>query len=126
MKPLKKILHIDDDTVMRMMVKKALERSNNGFEVISSSTPEEFLKYLPTFNPDLLIIDVAMPILSGPLLLEKVRGLGNMTPAIFVTGHESINFQNREKIEPIIGIIHKPFSPNILGESLVSLWMGQS
>jgi len=125
MKPLKKILHIDDDTVMRMMVKKTLERSGQNFEVVTSTTPEEFLDYLPVFCPDLLIIDVAMPILSGPLLLEKVRSLKNQTPAIFMTGHETIDFKNREKLEPIIGVIHKPFSPNVLGENLITLWMAQ-
>jgi two-component system OmpR family response regulator len=126
MKPLKKILHIDDDTVMRMMVKKALERNEQNFEVVTCANPEEFLNYLPDFGPDLLIIDVAMPILSGPLLLEKIRGLGNMTPAIFMTGHESLDFKNRDKLDPIIGVIHKPFSPNLLGENLVTLWMAQS
>ena len=125
MKPLIKILHIDDDTVMRMMVKKALERSGQNFEVITSATPEEFLDYLPVFCPDLLIIDVAMPILSGPLLLERVRSLKNQTPAIFMTGHETIDFKDREKLEPIIGVIHKPFSPNVLGENLITLWMAQ-
>jgi FixJ family two-component response regulator len=93
--------------------------------VTTSATPEEFLDYLPVFCPDLLIIDVAMPILSGPLLLEKVRSLKNQTPAIFMTGHETIDFKNREKLEPIIGVIHKPFSPNVLGENLITLWMAQ-
>jgi FixJ family two-component response regulator len=110
---------------MRMMVKKALERSGQNFEVITCATPEEFLATLLGFSPDLLIIDVAMPILSGPLLLEKVRSLKNQTPAIFMTGHETIDFKNREKLEPIIGVIHKPFSPNVLGENLITLWMAQ-
>jgi DNA-binding NtrC family response regulator len=119
---LKKLLHIDDDTVMRMMVKKTLERSHYNFEVMTCAAPEEFMSQLDIFHPDLLIIDVAMPIISGPLLLEKIRNHGQMTPAIFMTGHENLELVNRGKLEPIIGIIHKPFSPNSLGENLVSLW----
>lgn len=126
MRPLKKILHIDDDAVMRMVVQKSLERSGQNFEVINCVTVEDFMGNLSSFNPDLLIIDVVMPIIDGPLLLERVRRLGNRTPAIFMTGQESIEFSDREKLEPIIGVIHKPFSPTTLGEDLLNLWKNKT
>lgn len=126
MRPLKKILHIDDDAVMRMMVQKSLERSSQDFEVVNCITVEDFMEKLSSFNPDLLIIDVVMPIIDGPILLERVRRLGNRTPAIFMTGQENIEFKGREKLEPIIGIIHKPFSPSLLGEDLINLWKNKA
>ncbi len=122
MRELKKILHIDDDAVMRMMVQKSLERSNKGFTTISCITVEDFMKNLEDFVPDILIIDVVMPTLDGPTLLERVRRIGNRTPAVFMTGQENIDFINREKLEPILGIIHKPFSPALLGDDLLNLW----
>lgn len=122
MTQLKKILHIDDDSMMRMMVQKSIERSQKGFEIISCTTASEFLENLSIFTPDLLIIDIAMPVVDGPTLLEKARETGNTTPAIFMTGHENPDLKNREKLDPIIGILQKPFSPISLGDDLLKLW----
>ena len=122
MPPLVKILHIDDDAVMRLMIKKSLERSAHKFDIVSCGTAAEFIDLLPTFNPDLLIIDVVMPILDGPALLANVRRLPNKIPAIFVTGQEYVEFDNQEGLEPVIGLVHKPFSPLALGDDLVALW----
>lgn len=126
MKQLKKILHIDDDAMMRMMVEKSIERSHKGFELISCVTPSEFIEKLSILTPDLLIIDIAMPVLDGPSLLRKIRALPNTTPAIFMTGHENPEFQNREELEPLVGILHKPFSPLSLGDDLLKLWASYS
>lgn len=122
MKSLTKILHIDDDMVMRMMVKKALERSQKGFDIISCGTPIEFLDHLSHFEPDLLIIDVHMPLMNGPDLLRKIRDTSLSYPALFMTGEETTDFVDREKLDPIIGVIQKPFSPLTLGDDLLNLW----
>lgn len=119
---LQKILHVDDDAVMRMMVKKALERAQKGFDVVSCASVHEFLDKIAPFSPDLLIIDVVMPVMTGPILLDKVRSLSIQTPAVFMTGQDVIEIQNREKLEPILGIIQKPFSPIALGNDLINLW----
>lgn len=120
--PLSKILHIDDDTVMRMMVVKALERSQKGFQIKSCVTVSEFLEAVPTFQPDLLVVDVLMPILNGPTLISRLRSQAIMTPVVFMTGQDDPVFENRDQLEPIIGIIRKPFSPLQLGDDLISLW----
>ena len=119
---LKKILHVDDDNVMRMMVKKALERSGKGFDIISCSSATEFLQKITEHSPDLLLIDVIMPDMRGPTLLERIREKAIMVPAIFMTGKDDLEIQNRAKLEPIIGIIPKPFSAITLGDDLISLW----
>ena len=122
MKQLKKILHIDDDTMMQMMVKKSIERSNKGFEIVCCTTATQFIEHLSTFDPDLLIIDISMPVIDGPHLLEKIRSISNLTPAIFMTGHEMIELRDSGRLEPIIGTIYKPFSPLTLGDDLLKLW----
>jgi two-component system OmpR family response regulator len=122
MKKLTKILHIDDDEIMRMMLKKAIERNNQGFEIVSCATATEFIGNLAIFQPDLLIIDVVMPVLDGPSLLAKIRAMPDTTPAIFITGHENLELNNKESLEPILGIIHKPFSPMKICDDLLNMW----
>ena len=123
MRELKKILYIDDDTVMRMMVQKSLERTHKDFIITCCAQPSEFIDLCTSFKPDLLIIDVVMPTLKGPELLSRLRRLGIRIPAIFITGQEMIDFENREVLEPILGIIQKPFSPSALGKNLTDLWL---
>lgn len=121
-RPLTKILHIDDDAVMRMMVGKALERSQKGFQIKSCITGTEFLETVTDFQPDLLVVDVLMPIMNGPTLIAELRKRANLTPVVFMTGQDDPVFENRAQLEPIIGIIRKPFSPLQLGDDLISLW----
>lgn len=122
MTPLHKILHIDDDAIMRTMVKKSLERSQKNFEIISCGTPSEFIAHIPSFLPDLLMIDVHMPLMKGPDLLLKIRESYPHIPALFMTGDETPSFANREKMDPMIGVLQKPFSPLTLGEDILHLW----
>lgn len=119
---LKKILHIDDDSVMRLMVAKSLERCKHDFETISVATAEEFFVHLSVFQPDLLLLDMTMPIITGPEILTQIRRNGNKTPAIFMTGNEGLIIENKNALEPILGIIQKPFSPTHLGDDLMALW----
>ncbi|OIN85769.1 MAG: hypothetical protein AUJ12_08170 [Alphaproteobacteria bacterium CG1_02_46_17] len=120
-----KILHVDDDHVMRLMTKTALSRSSIGFSVESCASAKEALEKIPSFSPDILLIDMVMPIMDGIVLLQTIRNKEwdfQKIPAVFVTGKEMGVVDEREKLEPILGIILKPFSPTLLGEDLLNLW----
>lgn len=126
MASLKKILHVDDDHVMRLMTRTALLRSSLGFEVESCASAKEALEKISSFAPDLLLVDMVMPIMDGPSFVRAVRQLEqsplNLTPAIFITGKDEIHFEDRDMIEPILGVLHKPFSATQLGNDLMMLW----
>ncbi len=120
-----KILHVDDDHVMRLMTKTALSRSSIDFSVESCASAKEALEKIPSFSPDILLIDMVMPIMDGIMLLQTVRNKEwrfQKIPAVFITGKEMGIIDEREKLEPILGIILKPFSPTLLGEDLLNLW----
>lgn len=124
-KPLTKILHVDDDPVMRLMTKKALDRSHHSYTVLSCSSGQEFLKEISSFEPDLLLVDMVMPIMDGETLIEKLRLMnvtGSNTPVIYITGRPDVTFRNRPGLEPIIGIIQKPFAAATIGEDILNLW----
>ena len=125
MPSLKKILHVDDDHVMRMMTRTALVRSGLGFEVESCSSAREGLDKISAFAPDLLLVDMIMPIMDGPSFVRSVRQSGqayNQTPVVFITGKDEIDFGDRNALDPILGILRKPFSASQLGNDLVTLW----
>lgn len=124
-KPLTKILHVDDDSVMRLMTKKALERSEHPYTVLSCATGQEFLKEIVFFEPDLLLVDMVMPIMDGETVIEKLRSMDvgpRNKPVIYITGRPDVTFRNRSALEPIIGIIQKPFAAATLGQDILNIW----
>lgn len=65
---MKTILVVDDDGDLRKMLTIALERA--GYEVVSLCNGREAFNYLKTAKqPDVMLLDATMPVMSGPDLL---------------------------------------------------------
>ena len=60
---IKKIVVVDDDRTVTVLVKKYLEKS--GYEVTAVNEASEGLELAMTRKPDLIILDVMMPIING-------------------------------------------------------------
>lgn len=121
-----KILHVDDDHPLRLMTKTALARSGKNFQIESCASAHDALLKLEDFQPNLLLVDLLMPIMDGPSFVAKAHGLNDAfrhLPVVFITGKDDLTFENRSVLEPIIGIIRKPFSPMTLADDLERLWM---
>lgn len=68
----KKILIIDDDNFLLDMY--ALKFSKSNFDVITASGPEAALEKLKSgFTPDLILLDIVMPVMDGFELMEKMK-----------------------------------------------------
>ncbi len=67
----KRILLIDDDNILRKIVIHHLKK--HGFEVKEAANGKEGLEKLKEFQPDLVILDALMPIMSGYDFLKIVR-----------------------------------------------------
>lgn len=116
----RKILLVDDEPHIRQVCQIALE---DCFAVMCGSSGLECLAMAETFNPDLILLDVRMPKMSGKETLERLKK-NNATrdiPVIFLTA----SIQNHEVHEyrkmDVIGIIEKPFDPLKLGEAIMSI-----
>gem|GEM_PF-5465385 len=64
------ILVVDDDVHTLRLLHRAL--SGMGFDILTASDGREALDKVHRFNPQLVILDVLMPILSGPELIERL------------------------------------------------------
>ncbi len=67
----KKIMIVDDEESLSELVKAILERE--GFDVIIANSGVECLEKLKTVQPDLILMDMMMPIMSGRETTEKIR-----------------------------------------------------
>src|SRR6058998_1694368 len=68
---MKKILVADDNAVSRELIREVLEADN--YQVIEASDGREALDKLREQQPDLVLLDIQMPILDGHALIRELR-----------------------------------------------------
>lgn len=120
------LLHVEDDMDIQEITKLSLDL-NNWFEMVQCSGGEEALSIAANYRPDVLLLDVMMPFMSGEVLLEKLRQLNGYAdiPVIFMTARA----QEAEKDVLIAAgaakVIVKPFDPMTLGDQIIEVLEGQ-
>jgi DNA-binding response OmpR family regulator len=80
-----KILLVDDDEGIQLLYREELEE--DGYEVHSALTGEDALQKLMIVSPDLVILDIKMPGMSGIEVLRQIKGKNPKMPVIFNTGY---------------------------------------
>lgn len=82
-----RILVVDDEESLRDLVTTALEFV--GHEVATAADGLEALAAVPTFVPDLIVLDVNMPHLDGLEVCRRLRADGDATPIVFLTARDA-------------------------------------
>ena len=77
-----KILVIDDDPIIRLFLKKALQK--DGYEIVLASDGQEGLEKIQTTHPDLIICDWMMPIVDGLEVCRQVKGNPSLSTTFFI------------------------------------------
>ena len=82
--PAGRILVADDEAEVLDLLRQVLV--HRGYEVATASTGEEALEKMPVFGPEVLVVDMAMPGLSGVEVLAALRRQGIGIPVIAMSG----------------------------------------
>src|SRR5438034_11796986 len=104
-----RILVVDDE----IEILRALQRSliAHGFDVFTASTGEEALEAIAHYRPDLMLLDLGLPGMSGLEVCERVRSQSNL-PIIVL----SVKDTERDKVLAldlgVDGDVAKPFGMN--------------
>ncbi|MFQ6552657.1 response regulator [Aestuariibius insulae] len=114
-----KVLHVDDENDIREIVALALEMDGD-WEVATATSGAEALDLMASDRPEIILLDVMMPSMSGPELKKQMdcdpdlRGI----PVIFMTA--AAQEQTRAELLALnaLGVIEKPFDPMALGANL--------
>lgn len=104
----KKILIIEDEPGIQLSLKDEFE--SEGFSIIQAVNGEEGLAQARDQVPDLIILDVMMPLLNGYEVCKQLRKEGNKTPVLMLTVKD-------KEIDKVLGLelgaddyVTKPFS----------------
>jgi two-component system response regulator VicR len=117
--PKKRIVCIEDEAEMIELVRLILAR--RGFEVIGAMSGEAGLRAIADIQPDLVLLDLMMPEMSGWDVYQKMKADEHMRdiPVIVITA-------KAQNIDKVLGIhiakvqdyITKPFGPSDLLQSI--------
>ncbi|SDX26254.1 response regulator [Litoreibacter albidus] len=113
------VLHVDDDDDIREITLLALE-AVGGMTVVQASSGAAALVSVENLQPDVLLLDVMMPEMSGVELLSQLRNIPKLqeTPCIFMTARVQANEISGLKEHGAVDVIEKPFDPMTLADRI--------
>jgi two-component system, response regulator, stage 0 sporulation protein F len=82
---MKKILIVDDEESIRFLYKEELEEE--GYIVECAKNGEEALEKLVVFKPDLISLDIKMPVMDGIEALKRIREKERHLPIILCSAY---------------------------------------
>ena len=121
------ILYVDDDADIRTIVRMSLGL-DPAIDVRIAASGQEGLDMLAAGpRPDVVILDVMMPGLDGPQVLDRMRGdpATADVPVIFMTAKGRQADVDSYTARGAIGVILKPFDPIHLAADVRALIGGQ-
>lgn len=113
----KKIMIVDDSSLIRKMLRQLLEK-NNYAVVAEAVNGQEAVEMYPSVMPDLITLDITMPVLDGVDALKKIKEIDKDAKAIMVTAAG----QQDRVVDAIksgaAAFVTKPFDENDLIKNL--------
>ncbi|HPN73937.1 MAG TPA: response regulator [Candidatus Marinimicrobia bacterium] len=113
-----KILIVDDEQNVCEFLGEFLQ--DKGYLVIKARSGSKALRYLEKNNPDLVLLDILMPGMSGLEVLKRIRKLYPDLPVIILTG-----VKDKRVVDDIINVgpvdfIPKPIDLDVLEKCISS------
>ena len=107
-----KILLVDDEAIIRDNLGALLER--NGFLVTTAANGSDALIKLETSRPQVVVLDVMMPQMSGREVLRQIREANDWTPVILLTQIGDADERAMALEEGADDYLNKPFNTHEL------------
>ena len=89
-----KILIVDDHIAIRSHLQKCLEK--HGYEAVTAANGEIALKKAAEIGPDLILMDIKMPVMDGLEALRQLKAGENTAgiPVVMLTGMDELEDEN--------------------------------
>src|SRR5262252_4804851 len=105
------VLLVEDERKLRELVRSYLERA--GFTVLSTSSGAEAISLATSASPDLVVLDLGLPDISGETVASELRATGP-TPILMLTARAAEEDRIRGLELGADDYVTKPFSPREL------------
>ena len=113
---MKRILIVEDDRDLRFVIRMILERG--GYEVAEARNGSAAVEAIGADPPDLIIADLAMPVMSGVELVDQLRANPATVsiPIVLLSGGQ-VDSATSQRVDAVVA---KPFEPDHLAACIES------
>lgn len=118
------VLVVDDEPNIVLSLEFLMEQA--GFQVTTAEDGEQALESIKNAQPDLILLDISLPGISGFDVLEQLRGQTETValPIIMLTAHGREVEREKGMALGADDYITKPFSTQVLVEKVKTLLDG--
>jgi len=118
---LRTILVVDDEQEILNFVESALNR--DGFAVVRAQSGDIALELFEqsAVPIDLLLTDVVMPGMSGPMLVDRLLAIQPSLPVLFISGYDDRQVVQRYVLNEGFALLPKPFDLATLSKKVSEL-----
>lgn len=114
-RPRRRVLIVEDERALRISYERHF---NPRYDLVFASTGAEALAKLDEHQPDVAVLDMRLPDMSGVELLHRIRQQRPALPVIITTAYMSVEPQLKVLDLPHSGYIVKPFRIEELGQKI--------
>lgn len=120
------ILLVDDEDVVRRSAGRVVRQS--GHRVILAKSGQEAVRvYTETQpRPDLVLMDLNMPGMTGDQAFEKLREIDPEAPVVFVSGYWDGDLERKLRDTGALGFVQKPYEAATLRDAIVQAMTAQT
>ncbi len=117
-----RILIVDDSSMMRTVIRRSLKMAKvEAEEIVEAGNGLDALHALELNRFDVMFCDLNMPECSGDELIERLMSADALPipPIIIISSEASTERIDRLNCQRIVGVLRKPFSPELIVELLL-------
>lgn len=113
------VVFADDEVELRQAILQRIDWEGLGFSVVADAeNGVEALEAVEQYEPDLLITDIRMPLMTGIELARRVREVCPATQIVFLSGYDDFGYAQEAIRYNVISYLLKPISAAELSEEL--------
>lgn len=112
----RRILLVDDQASVLRSISRVL--AVRGYTVVTATNGEDAIRLVSTGEFDVVLSDIAMPVMDGIALLREIRAHNLYVPVILMTGEPTVDTAVRAMEHGALHYLTKPFELPVLEETL--------
>ncbi len=120
-----RVILADDHSVVRAGFRHMLELTGSVSVVAEANDGEECLRLYDEFQPDIVVMDIAMPVLDGFQALVRLLARWPEARVLMLSFHEEPVFAERALEEGAYGYLRKGAAPGLLSEAIQAIYQGR-
>lgn len=116
---MKKIMLVDDVDISNFIMKKMIGKVSPKYEIIDYTQPEEAIAEIDKVNPDVIFLDLNMPVINGWEFLDLMKKNNYQTTVYILTSSTNeFDIQKSKNYDNVRNFLIKPISLNSLASIL--------